>query len=84
MAPPSPVLPGPPGLPSAPRDRLWTKVVWRTVRVPVLRMPPPKASDGGADAREADDHVVGHDGVGEGQGAGVQDAAAPQEGRARG
>ena len=36
--------------------------------------------DGRARAREADDQVVGHDGVGEGQGAGVQDAAAPPNG----
>ena len=35
----------------------------------------------GADARDADDHVVRHDGVGESQGAGVQDAAAPPTAR---
>ena len=44
IAPPSPVLPGPPGPPSPPTDRLWTKVESRTVSVPVLRTPPPKAS----------------------------------------
>ena len=44
MAPPSPVLPGPPGSPAAPRDWLWMKVVWLTLSVPVLRMPPPNGS----------------------------------------
>ena len=77
MAPPSAVLPVLPEVPSAPMAWLWTKLVWRTVRVPVLKMPPPKASTtAGARAREADDLVVGQDGMGEGQGAGVQDAAA--------
>src|SRR5262249_61301348 len=35
---------------------------------------------GGAEAREADHHVVRHDSIGEGQGASVPDAAAPQKG----
>ena len=51
----------------------------------MLKMPPPKASTTARVAPgEADDHVVGHDGVGEGQGAGVQDAAAPANGAGRG
>src|SRR5262249_27050255 len=38
----------------------------------------------GAQAREADDHVVGTDGVGQGEGAVVPDAAAPQQAVAAG
>ena len=33
-----------PEVPSPPMARLWTKRLWRTVRVPELKMPPPKAS----------------------------------------